>query len=187
MQELYSIVCGVGDYLGKAWNKVQPFAAGIVTLVNYLIFPENAYKSAAIALSVAVFIDIITKYYYYSKMNNGLKNAIREHYIRSECLWMGAKRKIISYLVVMILCGLSIRVTMLVQVTVFISTFAYSMMFLRECQSILENLIDAGHTELDWFLIFIRKKQEAVFKDTIEQQNSISTDIKLPDDNHPTI
>lgn len=165
MQELDNITTGVVEYLTKAHDTVKPLMALIVTLLNYILFPDEAYKSASVALCLVVILDIITKYYYYARKCKGIGEAIRTRAINSDTLWNRSKRKVISYLVVMILAGLSIRVTMLTQVAVFLSTVAYSIMFLRECQSVLENLIDAGHTELDWFLVFVKNNKSKVLKE----------------------
>lgn len=43
------------------------------------------------------------------------------------------------------------------------ATVVYSIIFLREAQSILENLCDAG-ADLKWLLIWNRKKQEQIFE-----------------------
>ncbi len=162
MMDLTQILNEVVMYLQDAAAKVKPAFVILVSFLNYVLFPDAAYIPAAAALGGAMLLDIITKYYALSVKSNGIKNAIKNKEISSETLWVGSRRKIISYLVVMILCGLSVRVTMLVTVAVFLSTIAYSIMFLRESQSVIENLIDAGHTDLEWLLFWLRKKEETV-------------------------
>lgn len=73
------------------------------------------------------------------------------------------RKKIVSVLVIMILCGLSIRFTpFLPQIAIGMSTVAYALMFYREAQSVLENLIDAGHDDAKWFLALIKKKRKEI-------------------------
>ena len=79
--------------------------------------------------------------------------AVRSCTISSNRLWEGTKIKIFSYLIVAILAGLSYRVVQLEQLSIFFATVVYSIIFLREAQSILENLCDAG-ADLKWLLIW---------------------------------
>lgn len=154
----------VVTYLTKAVQTVSPLWVGFTSLVSYVIFPDEAYIPAVIALTSAMALDIITKYYSVGAQNGGLRNAIRTKKLTSNSLWKGTQKKIISYLVIMILCGLSVRVTMLTSVAVFLSTVAYSVMFLRESQSVIENLIDAGHDDLQWLLFWLKKKENKVLE-----------------------
>lgn len=168
-RELNIITFDVFSYLVDAWRAVHPLWVAIVSIVSYILFPDDAYIPATIAVGVALGLDILTKYYAIAVNNGGIKKAFKEGKISSNKLWQGTYRKIISYLVVMILCGLSVRVTMLTSVAVFLSTIAYSVMFLREAQSVLENLVEAGHEDLEWFLFFVRKKK----KEVLEKENIV--------------
>lgn len=155
---------GIMDYLGKTVTAVRPMWIFLVSVINYVLFPDEAYVPAFIALMVAVVLDIITKYYSISVQRGGLKKAISTKAISSASLWQGTWRKLVSYFVVMILAGLSVRVTMLISVAVFLSTVAYSIMFLREAQSCIENLMDAGHEDVEWLLFYLKRKQKDVLK-----------------------
>lgn len=171
LDELKIIVVGSVDYFNNALEQVQPFFVVILTFILYILFPEEVYKSAAIGLIGAMILDIFTKYYSLSVQNGGLKAALVSRAISSHLLWEGTRKKLVGTLVIMILCGLSVRVTLLTQVAVFISTVAYSYMFLKECQSIIENLIDAGHTDMEGFLFWLRRKESKVLeKDDIPLQ-----------------
>nr|WP_277603135.1 phage holin family protein [Brevibacillus sp. SYP-B805] len=136
-----------------------------MSVVNYVLFPDDAFVPASIAVGSAMLLDIITKYYAVCVNNGGFREALRTRKLSSASLWKGTQRKLISYLVIMVLCGLSVRVTMLTSVAVFIATVAYSIMFLRESQSVIENLIDAGHEDLEWFLFFLKRKQSKVLEE----------------------
>lgn len=150
------------QYFSKAFDSVKPIWAFFVVAANYILFPDAAYIPAAGALGGAVILDIITKYYALGKRNGGILAAFRTHKINSESFWEGTKIKLFSYLSIMILAGLSVRVTMLDKVAVFLATVAYSIMFLRESQSVMENLIDAGATWLEPLLNWTKRKQEKV-------------------------
>lgn len=162
----------VFQYIAKAFVEVKPFLAFLLSVINYILFPTDAYIPATIGLGGAILLDIATKYYSYSVKYGGMKEAVKARELSSNLLWKGTYKKIVGYLVVMILAGLSYRVTMLQSVAVFLSTVTYSVMFLREAHSIVENLVDAGHEDLSWLLIFIKKKE----KDVLEKEGITITD-----------
>lgn len=149
-------------YMGKAFAFSRPIAVVLITVVNYVIFPTEAHIPAVISLVIALAIDIITKYYAVSVQNGGLKNAVRTRALSSNTLWKGTQRKIISYLVILILAGLSVRVTTITSISVLLSTTALGMMFIRESQSCIENLMDAGHSDLEWILFWIKRKRRDI-------------------------
>jgi phage-related holin len=172
MKEICLITSEVSDYFFGAIQKVKPFFVLLATGVNYVLFPDKAYIPAAIGLGGALILDILTKYYALQKPHKGLLKAIKAGTICSEKFWIGTKKKIISYLVVMILCGLSIRVAPIAALAIGFSTVAYSVMFLREAQSCIENLIAAGHEDLKWFLFILKRKQ----KNILESEESNNKD-----------
>jgi hypothetical protein len=157
-------------YLEAVWMSVKPLYVLFGTAVSYVMFPNETYKGAAIALVCAVIMDIITKYYALSKKNGGLWKAIHDGHIRSNDLWQGTSRKIFIYLVLMILTGLSVRVSPIEQIAVFASTFVYALCFTRECISCIENIIYANPKENSWlkvFLVMLKRKQ----KEMIDEYN----------------
>jgi hypothetical protein len=54
------------------------------------------------------------------------------------------------------------RFGVLETITTFTSTLIYFLLFLRESQSILENLIEAEHSDLIFFLNLIKRKEKEV-------------------------
>ena len=67
----------------------------------------------------------------------------------SKTLWKGTEVKIVSYLTIAILTGLSYRVMYLKEAGIMLGSFVYSVMFMREFQSNIENLQEAG-ADLNW-------------------------------------
>lgn len=153
----------LNSYVSKLMSGLKPFLGSLLALINYILFPDTAFQTALYAVVGAMILDIITKWYAISKQNDGFKNSIKSRKIYSKTLWEGTKIKIISYLVISILAGLSYRVIMFKSASIFLATVIYSIMFLREAQSIIENLIDAG-SDLEWLLIFVKKKQEQILE-----------------------
>ena len=169
-------------YLGKAFTLGKTIWGAAFALLNYLLFPDEAFMTAAMAVGIAILLDIITKYAAISKKSGGFCKAIRTKKIYSKTLWDGTKIKLFSYLIIFILAGLSYRVTMLEQVSVFLSTVIYTVIFLREAQSIIENLCDAG-ADLKWLAVWTKKKQDQI----LESDGQRNDDQEGGDDNAKTI
>ena len=150
-------------YLIKAMEGATPYIGAAIGMCCYVIFPEQAFKTAAGAVGAVILLDIITKYVALSHQAGGYLAAVKKRTINSNRLWEGTRIKLFSYLIVAILAGLSYRVVQLEQLSIFFATVVYSIIFLREAQSILENLCDAG-ADLKWLLIWTRKKQEQILE-----------------------
>jgi phage-related holin len=161
-QELQETFSDVWAYIYKSIIYVKPLWILFTSVLSYILFPHKSYIPAAIALVCALILDVATKYYSVGVKNGGLLNALRTRKLTSESLWRGSKKKVISVLIVMILCGLSFRISTFSSIAILLSTVCYSLMFLRESQSILENVIDAGHEDLKWLLFLVKKKQKDI-------------------------
>lgn len=147
------------DYINKAFTGVKPTLGAIVGFIFYVCFPDNAYLLALIAVLAASFMDIVTKMYSIIIKNGGYRKAVENKALFSRTLWRGTERKIVSYLTIAILTGLSYRVIYLKEAGIIIASFVYSVMFMREFQSNIENLIEAG-ADLQWLLLFAKKKNK---------------------------
>jgi phage-related holin len=161
-KDLNELFREVLHYIHQAFLHVSPFLTLLNTAITYVLFPKDSYIAPAISLGVSVILDILTKYYAISHRNGGFLNAFKIGKINSQSFWEGTRKKLIGYLVIMILAGLSARFGVLQTPAVFFSTIAYSFMFLRECQSIIENLIEAGHKDLAWILHIIKRRQQII-------------------------
>lgn len=173
--ELLELRLGVFEYTQKVADYVKPAWAIICSVLSYVLFPDKAYVAPTIGLLGALVLDVLTKYYAISKNNGGFCSAIRTRKISSESMWKGTKKKLVSVLVVMICCGLLMRFTaFLPQIAITVTTISYMFMFLREVQSIVENLMDAGNDELSWFLKLIKRKKGQLLEDenvTLEDED----------------
>jgi phage-related holin len=163
------------NYFMKLSTDYKPVWAFFITGIQYVMFPEKCFETAAVAVGVAIMLDILTKYMALSKRAGGFLKAVKKRDISSNSLWQGTSIKVFSYFVVFILAGLSYRVTMLTQASVFLATVVYTVIFLREAQSILENLCDAG-ADLQWLLVWTRKKEKQILEDDSKVNNKGSDD-----------
>lgn len=157
------ILKSIYEYISKAFTGAKPILGFALSIVSYIMFPEKAYFISLMAVLGAAFLDIITKNYAICKKHGGYKKATKSGELFSKSLWTGTETKIISYLTISILTGLSYRVIYLKEAGILIASFVYSVMFMREFQSNIENLMEAG-ADLDWLLLFSRKKNKELLE-----------------------
>ena len=114
---------------------------------------------------MAVALDLVTRWFAIFMKNGGIIASIKSKAFNSDTLFRRTALKVISYLVIQILAGLSFRVAPLVQANVIIAAIIYAFLFFREFASNIENLIDAGADELKPLLFWVKKKEKQVFKE----------------------
>lgn len=158
-----NITKNIYEYVSKAFTGTKPFWGAIFGFAGYILFPVPFYRASFLAVMAASFCDILTKIYMLCKKYDGFKNAVKLKMIFSKTLWKGTEVKIVSYLFVSVLTGLSNRVVYLEGLGILIASFVYSVMFMREFQSNVENLMDAG-ADLGWLLLFSKKKNKELMK-----------------------
>lgn len=166
------------EYISKAFTGLKPLYGSIAGLISYLFFPEKAYYLALMAVIIAATMDIITKVYALIKVNGGYRKAVRSGKLFSKTFWQGTEVKIFSYLTVTLLTGLSYRVIFLKEAGVLLASFVYSVMFMREFQSNIENLCEAG-ADLHWLLLFAKKKNENLLKNVEEEKGENANDDRV--------
>lgn len=179
MREIYEILLEVWDYVAKIFVSVKPTLlsiwAVVVSGLNYVLFPDQAYVPTAVAVLIMIITDVITKYYSLGKINGGIVNAFRIGAISSNSFFKGTVRKLLTYMIIMIMAGLSYRVAPIAGVAVLLSNVIYSILFLRECQSVLENFRDAGITEFNWLLDLLKKKEKKILNEKDNNDNDTPT------------
>lgn len=159
----------ITDYIEKAFTGIKPVAGALIGFFTYVCFPDRAYLLALTAVLAASFCDIITKCYSIIKKYGGFRTSIEQKKLFSKSMWKGSEVKIVSYLTIAILTGLAYRVIYLKEAGIILGSFVYSVMFMREFQSNIENLIEAG-ADLHWLLLFSKKKNKELMK-PYEEEN----------------
>lgn len=162
------------EYIEKAFTGMKPFWGAILSFFCYVCFPDRVYYLSLMAVLAAATIDIFTKIYSIIKKNGGYRKAVEAGKLFSKTLWKGTEVKIVSYLTISILTGLSYRVIYIKEAGILLGSFVYSVMFMREFQSNIENLIEAG-ADLSWLLLFAKKKNKDLMKD-YEETQEVKTD-----------
>lgn len=154
----------LNQYFEKVLTGINTICGVFIAVISYLMFPDKAFETAAVAVGIAMLCDILTKMYAYSKQAHGFRNAIKTGKIASQTLWEKTKIKLISYLVIGILTGLSYRVVFLEVVGVAFGTTVYAVIFVREFISNLENLRDAG-ADVGWLIKWSKKKEKKILEE----------------------
>ncbi len=161
------------EYFSKVLDGANPAIGLLVSAVSYVLFPDRAFFTSIIAVGVTMLLDIITKFWALAKQNQGYRQAVKSRAIYSKTLWDKTKIKLFSYLVIMILAGLSYRVAPLKEMGVFFATVVYAVMFLREGQSVIENLVDGG-ADLKWLLFWMKKKEDQILDSETKEYQDVN-------------
>ena len=161
------------DYWDTLSEGGKPILASAIAWLCYVMFPEQIYQTSFFVVAGTILLDTYTKMLAISCQNGGYTNARRAKHLRSKTWWEGVWKKLRTLIFVSILAGLSYRVAPLESVGIFLATFVYAMMFLREAQSVLENLDDAGY-DVSWLLIFVKRKQDQLSERTDNHDNGSS-------------
>lgn len=166
---------------------VKPVWVFLFAAFNYVVCPNAAYLPAIAAVWIAVILDILTRLFANSHRAGGFIKAIRCRAISSDTLWSRTVVKVVAYLSLQILAGLSMRVLPLEQISIAVATIIYSFLFIREATSVVENLVEAGADDLRPFLRWLQKKEQDLTEDQL-QVNALPSEeerFNTPDSNIP--
>lgn len=170
--EIKETIHDMASYFVGSFLFLQPVVSFLFIIGNgicWILFPHGAYITQAAINGSLVILDLITKQYAIVKSNGGLTNAIKERKLSSNQLWLGTRKKVVSYMLVLTLVGLSARFGFPTIMGIIGST-VYALMFIRESFSIAENMQEAGH---DMTLILgVLRKSEQQLNQNIEDQTS---------------
>ncbi|MGI5838543.1 MAG: hypothetical protein ACOX8W_02660 [bacterium] len=146
--------------LQSAYARVNPTITLVWAGICWVLFPDAAYVPAAVAVGIAVILDLLSKIYALAVTHGGYLQATKSRAICSDVLWNKTKTKLFAYFGTMILAGLALRVAPFALVGKVVSTVVYSIMFIREWQSVTENFIAAGADALHPLLELLRRKEK---------------------------
>jgi hypothetical protein len=153
----------------KVKDTVRPTITLIWAAITWMMFPEESFIIWCIGLWVAVGLDLLTRWFAIFRKSKGVIKAIRTRAWNSEDMFEKTKVKVISYLVIQIMAGLSMRFIGIPLVCNVVATVIYAFLFFREFGSVVENLIEAGATYLKPLLFWVRKKTD----EALEQETTI--------------
>lgn len=131
----------------------------LIGFCAYLIKPSAAFY----ALWIAVGLDLLTKIVQLSYGSGGFIKAIQTQRLNSKTMFQKAFVKIIAYFTLTVVAYQSKYIIAIEVVPILFSTIIYSILFLVEVHSIIENLIAAGCDDLKPLLMrFENEKKKAI-------------------------
>lgn len=154
----------------KVRDTVRPSVALLWGGITYVLFPEESFVIWFVATWTAVVLDIFTRWFAIFMKNGGIFNSIKTKAWNSDAMYHKTAVKIVSYLVIQILTGLSMRMG-ITYISNAVATGIYSFLFFREFASNIENLIDAGADYLQPLLFWVTKKQDEAFTNKGDKKN----------------
>lgn len=160
------------EVFDKAIETVKPAVALISAVLCYLFFPEESFITWCIALWVAAGLDVLTRWFAIFIKAGGIKKALLTKAWNSEAMFKKTGIKIVSYLVIQLLAGLSMRMVTISYISTAVANVIYAFLFFRELASNIENLIDAGAEGLEPFLFWVKKKSKEALETTDEEEGS---------------
>jgi len=154
---------GLFEYIRKLFDNRALTAISLVTstavsLAYKFLFPEKQYLYGAAAVLVIMVLDLATKLFSLSRQGGGVKNSLMTHKISSSAFARGTTDKLLVFGIMLIICGCAYRLTIIDTVAIWFAQLVYTLMFLRDLLSILENLRDAGVSGLRIFEKAVKKK-----------------------------
>lgn len=139
-------------------NETCIILSAIVTILYNFFFPETQYLYGAIAVLGVMVLDLVTKLYSLKRIAGSWKIAFDTRDINSKNFMRGTIDKLIIFGIMMIICGFAYKLTIISSVAVWFTQIVFTLMFLRDVLSILENLSDAGVKGLNMFKKAVEKK-----------------------------
>ena len=149
----------MGEYLKKLFHVDSLFFISSVGAFLYrFLFPEKQYLYGAGAVLIIMVLDLATKLFSLSRQGGGLRQSLAEKKISSRAFARGTFDKLLVFGIMMIICGCAYRLTIIDAIAVWFTQLVYTLMFLRDLLSILENLRDAGVSGLSIFQKAVKKE-----------------------------
>lgn len=155
---------GFQSFINRVLDSVKPAVAILWAAITWVMFPESCYIGWCVAVWIGALLDLLTRWYAIFKKNGGIAQAFKTRAWNSEAMYHKTSIKIISYLVIQILAGLSVRFVSIPYISTAVAAVIYSFLFFREFASNIENLIEAGAEYLRPLLFWIKKKEKEVLK-----------------------
>lgn len=150
-------------------NEVIVGIGAVWAWVVTFLFPTSTIATAAGAVLILMGLDLITKIFALARQNGGIKKALRTHKINSSRFAKGTLDKLIIFGVMLIIGACAYSLMLIKDIAIWFTQAVFSIMFLRDVLSIIENLDDAGVQGLGLFKHVVKRKlDEYIPKDPCE-------------------
>lgn len=141
-------------------NEIFITIGAIWATVSNFLFPSSTIYTAAMAVLGIMALDLLTKLFALVRQSGGVKKAFKCRKITSAKFAKGTLDKLIIFGVMLIISGCAYNLIIIEEVATWFTQIVFTVMFLRDALSILENLNDAGVSGLGLFKKVINKKIE---------------------------
>lgn len=139
-------------------NCIMVAISAIWAAVAGFIFPEQAIQTAAAAVAVVMILDLVTKLFALARQSKGFIKAIKMRTISSAKFWKGTSDKIVVFIIMLVIGGCAYMISPVTDIATWFMQAIFTLMFLRDMLSIVENLSDAGVSGLGIFKKKIKHK-----------------------------
>ena len=158
-------------YIKSLFSNCAMVTVGTIggTILAFL-FPESIYLTSFLVVLGIMVLDLLTKIYALSKQNKGLRAAFKSKAITSKKFGKGTMDKLIVLFVFTLICAAAYKLSPISSVAAWFMQVSYTVMFLRDVLSIIENLTEAGVSGLSMFKKIIKKKTS----DYIEEKTGLT-------------
>ena len=126
-------------------------------IVSFL-FPTPLVATAAGAALIMMVLDLMTKIFALARQNGGLRRAFKCRKISSNKFARGTLDKLIIFGVMLVISGCAYNLMFIPEISTWFAQVIFTIMFLRDALSIIENLHDAGVQGLGLFKKVVKKK-----------------------------
>ena len=139
-------------------------------IVTFLL-PTSAIATSVGAVLIIMCLDLVTKLYSLARQSGGLRKAFKCRRISSNKFAKGTLDKLVIFGVMLVINGCAYNLMMIKDIAVWFSQVVFTVMFLRDVLSILENLHDSGIQGLGLFKKLVQKKLDNICEDPDEHED----------------
>jgi len=154
---------GVVEYIQKLFKDwILVFFGACWACISDFLFPSAAMRAGAEAVLIVMVLDLLTRLFAQARKAGGYKKAIQAHTIASNKFARGTIDKLVVFGVMLVLCACAYKLTVIEDVARWFTQVVFTIMFLRDTLSIVENLTDAGISNMAVFKKVFKKKLNEV-------------------------
>lgn len=144
------------NHANQSWL-VVPYT--LLSIILSILFPNEFHIIAFFGLVITILIDTGTRIFAELKNKRKLIGVIT-----SSKLWSGLSGKLFVLIILALLLGILNSIEALSLISTCLFAVIYGILILREFYSVIENLYDAGYTQVDIFLQIIKIKENQLLK-----------------------
>lgn len=139
-------------------------------IVTFLL-PTSAIATSVSAVLIIMCLDLVTKLYSLARQSGGLRKAFKSRQISSNKFAKGTLDKLVIFGAMLVINGCAYNLMMIKDIAIWFSQVVFTVMFLRDVLSILENLHDSGIQGLGLFKKLVQNKLDNICENMDEHKD----------------